>query len=111
MKVVSLKEIIKNHCRRLLALLPQSQPTQNPLLLGNQRLHALPRKSHHLRELRFVKGLPFRSSLYFHHLVPGRHHKIHVHISAGVLLITKIKQDFSVHNPHTNRGHKISQRN
>ena len=111
MKVASLKGNNQKSLSMMARLLPQSQPTQNPLLLGNERLYALPRERQHLRELRFVKRLPFRGSLHFHHLVPGCHHKIHVHISAGVLLVTKIKQDFSIHNPHTNRSHKISQRN
>jgi len=69
---------------------------------------SLPGVCHHLRELRFIERLPFRRRLHFHHLVPSRHHKIHVYIGARVFFITKVEQDFSIHNPHTHGRHKIS---
>src|ERR1700688_3701577 len=92
------------------ASLPQRNPPQHPLLLGDQCLHPLPRIRHHLRKLRLIECLSFRRRLHFHHLVSSRHYEIHVHIGARVLFITQVEQDFSAHNPHPHPRHKISQR-
>jgi hypothetical protein len=83
-----------SEARQLAILLPECQPTQHTLLFRNQRLHTLPRISHHLRKLSFVESLPLRSRLYFDHLVRSRHHKIHIYFSARVLLVAEIEQDF-----------------
>src|ERR1700704_6132115 len=63
-------------------LLPQRQRSQQPLLFGDQRLDALSRQRHHLRQLSVVEYLMFGGGLQFHDLVPGRHDHVHVDIRA-----------------------------
>jgi hypothetical protein len=92
-------------------LLPQCQPAQHRLLLGDQLPYPLPRQAQHLRQLRIVEHLMLGCRLHFYHLIAGGHDEVHVNVGARVLFVTEIEQDLAVDHSDAYRSDEVFQGN
>ena len=71
----------------------------------------LPRQLHHPLKLRIIEGNLLGGGLDFNHLSRAGHYEIHVHFGAGVFVISEIKKNLSVDDPHAGGGNKVAKRN
>ena len=83
--------VIRPDTEKRTGLPSQREHSQNGLLLGDQRLHTVPRKRHHSLKPLIIENLMLCSSLNFHQFAASGHDKIHVDIGARVFYRRRIK--------------------
>src|SRR6202158_1848565 len=105
-----LRATLERLSQQFTASLAQSQRSEQRLLLGDQRLDALPSERHHLCELSVVEYLMLRCGLQFDNFVACGHDEVHVHIGARVFFVIKTEKTFAIHNAYANRRNKILDR-